>query len=168
MMTTNRIGGDMLTKEQRARALESLRDEMRKLTYSFDSRERMEQIFSIAIATQAAGGRVVPEDSLAQPYADPVVPSFTGISTEAPALGEDNECICNGNWREIVKKTEHLLDKRFRDNLGEEFTFFGIVHGSDDYYYGMRGKTMRLLSCVGSIEGHGFELIAAPPAPEGE
>src|SRR3990167_11532646 len=39
-------------------------------------------------ATQAAGVRVVPEDSLAQPYADPWMPSFTGTSTEAPALGE--------------------------------------------------------------------------------
>ena len=158
----------MLTKEQRKQALDAYRTHCTGIVSDYEWPAEDDWLFCWDLATQAAVVRVVPEDSLAQPYADPWVPSFTGISTEAPALGEDNECICNGNWRAIVKKTEHLLDKRFRDNLGEEFTFFGIVHGSDDYYYGMRGKTMRLLSCVGSIEGHGFELIAAPPAPEGE
>ena len=72
------------------------------------------------------------------------------------------ECICKGNWRDIVNETEHLLDKRFRDRKGDEYTFFGIVHGSDDYYYGMwrrEDHEMRLLSCVGSIEGHGFEPV---------
>ena len=39
----------MQADDKQARVLESLRDEMRKLTYSFDSRQRMEQIFSIAL-----------------------------------------------------------------------------------------------------------------------
>ena len=72
----------------------------------------------------------------------------------------DKECICQGNWRSIVKETEHLIGKRFRDNRGDVYTFFGLVHGDDDYYYGMNGNRLALLSCVGSIEGHGFELIS--------
>ena len=75
---------------------------------------------------------------------------------------DESKCICKGNWRSIVNETEHLLDKLFRDSKGDEYRFFGIVHGSDDYYYGMyrkgSGKIM-LLSCVGSIEGHGYEPV---------
>ncbi|KKL95555.1 hypothetical protein LCGC14_1853420 [marine sediment metagenome] len=72
-----------------------------------------------------------------------------------------SKCICKGNWRSIVNETEHLLDRRFRDNKGEEYSFFGIVHGSDDYYYGMwrrKDRELTLLSCVGSIDGHGYVL----------
>lgn len=73
-------------------------------------------------------------------------------------------CICKGNWRAIVKESEPLIGKRFRDNrgdIGDIYTMFGIVHGGDDYYYGMfGGGKLRLLSCVGSIEGHGFERIS--------
>lgn len=69
-------------------------------------------------------------------------------------------CICKGNWRSIVKKTESLIGTSFCDARGDEYRFFGIVHGDGDYYYGMTGeKGLRLLSCVGSIEGHGFEPI---------
>ncbi len=69
-------------------------------------------------------------------------------------------CICKSSWRNILKKCEHLIDKRFKDDKGNEYIFFGVVHGSDDYYYGMcsMNKTT-LLSCVGSIEGHGFTLV---------
>ncbi len=74
-----------------------------------------------------------------------------------------DECICEGNWRSIVNETEHLIDKLFRDNKGDEYRFFGIVHGSDDYYYGMykgQNRELMLLSCVGSIEGHGYEPVS--------
>jgi hypothetical protein len=73
----------------------------------------------------------------------------------------DNECICKGNWRNIVKDSEPLFDKIYLDRDGEECVFFGVIHGADDYYYGMWNiKTGRssLLSCVGSIEGFGYTL----------
>jgi|GEM_PF-6630871 len=74
----------------------------------------------------------------------------------------DAGCICQGNWRAIVAETAPLLDKKFRDSKGKEYIFYGVIHGSNDYYYGMfplgEGKRV-LLSCVGSIEGHGFTLI---------
>lgn len=69
-------------------------------------------------------------------------------------------CICRGNWRLIVSEVEHLIGKRFRER-DNEYIFFGVVYGGDDYYYGMwRDGEMRLLSCVGSIEQHGFEQVA--------
>ena len=78
----------------------------------------------------------------------------------------DPECICKGNWRAIVSENEHLIDRMFtQDSTREKFHFFGIVHGSDDYYYGMSSPDHKLwlLSCVGSIEGHGFTLVESDP-----
>jgi hypothetical protein len=76
---------------------------------------------------------------------------------------DDKGCICKGNWRAIVKDNEHLIGKKFVfEGTGEYWTLFGLVHGDDDYYYGMFsicGRQTMLLSCVGSIEGHGFTLV---------
>ena len=74
----------------------------------------------------------------------------------------DVGCICRGNWRAIVEETEPLLRRTFvnvHDN--SEWSLFGVVDGFEDYYYGMTRRSngeMRLLSCVGSIEGHGYVL----------
>ncbi len=75
-----------------------------------------------------------------------------------------SNCICEGNWRLIVKESEPFIDKKFVDHRGHEYWFIGPVHGSDDYYYGMYSKEhgLQLLSCVGSIEGHGFTLKEKP------
>lgn len=81
---------------------------------------------------------------------------MSGTSTE-----HDVNCICYGNLRAIVAESRPLLNKKFRDNKGNEYIFYGVVHGSDDYYYGMYpvgGGNPSLLSCVGCIEGHGFTL----------
>lgn len=59
----------------------------------------------------------------------------------------------------IVTAVRPLLNKRFHDGKGSEYIFYGIVLGSDDFCYGMHpangGKPL-LLSCVGSIDSHGF------------
>lgn len=71
------------------------------------------------------------------------------------------ECICKGNLRQLVDETSNVLDKIFVDKKGNRFRFFGIVIGSDDYYYGMSqiptGKT-HLLSCVGNFQTWELEL----------
>lgn len=74
-----------------------------------------------------------------------------------------NDCICKGNWRLIIREFKHLIDHTFTDSKGDQFIFFGVVFGSDDYYYGMsrisgNGDKFQLLSCVGSIETHGYRL----------
>lgn len=75
-----------------------------------------------------------------------------------------SKCICKGNWREIVKECEPLIDQKYIDSNGDQYAFFGVVHGGDDFYYGMfGGGKLKLLSCVGSIEGHGYKLIAPCP-----
>jgi hypothetical protein len=72
-------------------------------------------------------------------------------------MGGDPECICKGNWRKIVAEHENLIGAQYEDEKGNAYTFFGLVHGDDDYYYGMSSKAgVSLLSCVGSIEGHGL------------
>ena len=86
------------------------------------------------------------------------------LSPEAPLerrVGPNNGCICRGNWRNIVSECENLFQKKFADRDGQEWTFFGVVWGEDDFYYGMwrdDGK-VSLLSCVGSIEGYGFTPV---------
>lgn len=73
-------------------------------------------------------------------------------------------CICKGNWCAIVKEMEPWLDKKFTDQHGQEWTFYGIVHGSDDYYYGVaRAGETHLLSCVGALESYGYEPVATDP-----
>lgn len=70
----------------------------------------------------------------------------------------DKECICEGNWRKIVKENEALIGEIFRDKKGDVYSLFGLVHGGDDYYYGMYSQEhgMRLLSCVGNLESWDF------------
>lgn len=75
----------------------------------------------------------------------------------------DPDCICQGNWRAIMKESRPLIGQRFRDSHGNEWHFFGVVDGEDDYYYGMSsrpGHRVLLLSCVGDLAGHRFTLVA--------
>lgn len=83
------------------------------------------------------------------------------VDTEEPGTG-DPGCICRGNWRAIIKECEHLIGERFLSHDGKLYYFFGVVHGDDDYYYGMSsqdGEGVTLLSCVGDLTGHGFSLV---------
>lgn len=92
------------------------------------------------------------------------------MSDEAAGDAQTIGCICAGNWREIVSETEALFGQRFLSYDGHEFEYFGLVHGSDDYYFGMWSKEhgLRLLSCVGSIEGHGYSRVHGPFSTAGE
>jgi hypothetical protein len=73
----------------------------------------------------------------------------------------DPECICRGNWRAIVKEYAGKIGKQYR-RRGEVWTFFGLVHTNDDYYYGLSDASHRVLlsSCVGSLEDF-YELAVA-------
>lgn len=67
------------------------------------------------------------------------------------------------NWIALTTECEPLLGKDFIDCNGTLFRFFGLVWTDDDYYYGMftrEGKTL-LLSCVGSLDAHGFVLATS-------
>lgn len=58
------------------------------------------------------------------------------------------------NWTLITAEYGPKIGYRYKGWNGEELHFFGIVHGGDDYYYGLMdkdGKTT-LASCVGALE----------------
>jgi len=85
---------------------------------------------------------------------------------------KDYQCVCEGNWRRIIHESEGLIGRKYKNKDGETFIFVGVMHGEDDYYYCMwKDNDMRLLSCVGSIEDHGFDLfderkMIVPAIPE--
>lgn len=110
--------------------------------------------------TQAKLGPIM-KDSDAASAANSVDQCARPLASELFKGATDPGCICKGNWRAIVKESEPLIGKRFVNHQGVVFRFFGVVHGGDDYYYGMCSKEggTHLLSCVGSIEGHGFKLL---------
>lgn len=69
------------------------------------------------------------------------------------------------NWERILEKSEEHIDSTYVDSNGRTFTFIGLLHGSDDYYYCMVDKetgVVTLCSCVGSLTGehsHGFTKL---------
>jgi len=67
------------------------------------------------------------------------------------------------SWDRLIKECEGLYGNVYRDEHDGEFcTFFGLVHDDIDYYYGMmtiKDSRLRLLSCVGNFESHGFVLV---------
>ena len=70
-------------------------------------------------------------------------------------------CICEGNWRLIVHRSEALLGQIFVDRNGMEYHFQGVMHAADDYYYSMVNIAgQRLLTCVLDLAGHGFTLLS--------
>ena len=65
------------------------------------------------------------------------------------------------NWRRLVEKYEKLLNTQYESCHGDVYTFFGLVHASDDYYFGMSENSTKkviLLSCVFDIEDHDFKV----------
>lgn len=87
-----------------------------------------------------------------------------------PEVRVDPECVCRGNWRAIVKESEPYLGKKFTDRKRAEWTFFGVIHSDDDYYYGMWRKNgeLALLTCCGSLEAHGYKPKIAKGACRGK
>lgn len=74
-----------------------------------------------------------------------------------------SECICKGNLRAIVSKTNHLLGKEFKRLMYDgglvRYVFEGVMIGEDDYYYVMRNTRDNiriLLSCTGTLMQWGY------------
>ncbi len=62
------------------------------------------------------------------------------------------------NWTKLVAKYEPIIGRAYKFD-GRRYVFFGLVHGDDDFYFGMvrdDGK-LHLLSCVGTPEAFGYE-----------
>jgi len=76
--------------------------------------------------------------------------------------GRNCDCLqSNSGWRLLVEKYDKLLNTQYESCHGDVYTFFGLVHASDDYYFGMSENSTKkviLLSCVGDIEYFGFKV----------
>ena len=71
------------------------------------------------------------------------------------------ECVCcDANWRSLTKQYDPLTDRRFICD-GQEYTFIGLLRGSDDYYFCMAHLDVgvQLFSCVCDLETYGFVLV---------
>lgn len=66
------------------------------------------------------------------------------------------------NWSDLVHDWEPLIGRTYIHEDGREFTFIGLLHGQDDFYFVMwrEGEPIRLLTCVGVPEQMGFTLCA--------
>jgi len=66
------------------------------------------------------------------------------------------------NWKVIVDEYNDRIGSSVYDDDGNVYTFFGLVHGEDDFYYGLISKSsdryLRLISCVFPLESAGFEF----------
>jgi hypothetical protein len=96
---------------------------------------------------------------------DETCPEYDACTCDLRIEKPKDECICKGNWRLLVSECENLLDKIYIDENGKENIFFGLVHGSDDYYYGLinrENKNLKLISCVMSLESVGYKLKDGP------
>lgn len=79
-------------------------------------------------------------------------------------MAADPDCVCSGNWRQLVQKTRPIMNRRFFDPYtGKTYTFSGIVWAQDDFYYLMvpnDGGDCVQMSCVGDLTGsHGLVAI---------
>jgi len=46
-----------------------------------------------------------------------------------------SKCVCEGNWRELVKDYEPHFGKTVEDKDGNRFVFEGLLWAADDYYF---------------------------------
>jgi len=92
--------------------------------------------------------------------ADCVTPEWRPLlHKEEPAT-----CICEGNFRNIIKETGGLIGKDFKDANNRTWEFAGVLWASDDFYYVFELESYdaditRYCSCIVSIEQHGFKLV---------
>lgn len=83
--------------------------------------------------------------------------SDSAVAGQAPAVAApewDRVERRKDNWTLIVKEYWPKLGFQYKDNDGNEYEFFGLVHAEDDYYYGLmrKDRTVILATCVGGLE----------------
>lgn len=65
----------------------------------------------------------------------------------------DDECVCKGNWRNLVRDYGPFIGRTFIEpQTGAEYVFSGLIDGADDYYYLLYSNSTKnptyMLSCV--------------------
>jgi hypothetical protein len=72
------------------------------------------------------------------------------------------ECVCEGNWRLIIRKMQPLFNRMYADRKGKEHKLCGVLWAEDDFYYAMwdiEKQQITLYTCVGSLEQQGLNLV---------
>lgn len=76
-----------------------------------------------------------------------------------------SSCICEGNWRNIIKESEPLIGKKFYSKYRKKlYTFVGVVWAEDDYYYLMYDQEVPeeqyiWITCCTTLETAGYTLV---------
>lgn len=67
------------------------------------------------------------------------------------------------NWVSLLREYGDLIGSKYLDDNGKIWTFSGLLHGKDDYYFVMQypNNVCCFISCVGRIEMSGFKLHEA-------
>lgn len=67
-------------------------------------------------------------------------------------------CVCEGNWREIIKETQGKIGKTFVDHNKKEWILDGILWAEDDFYYLFANSgELKYCSCVATLNVHGMK-----------
>lgn len=70
-------------------------------------------------------------------------------------------CICEGNWRNIIKESDPLIGKWFLDKNGKHWKFQGVLWAEDDFYYLFRDTSHKCtyITCCVTLEQAGMRLM---------
>jgi len=74
----------------------------------------------------------------------------------------NDECICEGNWRNLVNEYEPLFNRKFKNVYDDKvYILLGLTHGPDDFYYLMWNEDdgMHLATCVGALTSVAYVLL---------
>jgi len=66
------------------------------------------------------------------------------------------------NTEELYISRQSDINCKFIETItNKQYWYIGVMCGDDDYYWVLYDKIngLQLLSCVGSIEGHGYEKM---------
>jgi len=95
-------------------------------------------------------------NSEGHPIECPICLEFSNRTSNFPKSA--TPCVCEGNWREIIKEAKGKIEKTFIDPNKKEWVLDGILWAEDDFYYlFVDDKGNRnYCSCVATLNMHGM------------
>lgn len=151
------IGGDSSVEVESIEHAQSLIEGLQK---AIDSQElfSQEQIYSIRQEVAVASKKDIIKKYKRKNKKD------STIKTSQTQVAQSNSSVdvTSNNWKLIVEYSDPLLNRKFRATDGKKYYFLGPLWADDDFYYTLYSKKhgLKLLSCVGNIEGYGYKLIS--------
>lgn len=95
-------------------------------------------------------------NSEGHPIECPICLEFSNRTSNFPKSA--TPCVCEGNWREIIKETEGKIGKTFIDPNKKEWVLDGILWAEDDFYYLFANDgELKYCSCVATLNVYGMK-----------